>query len=302
MILLLVNFEIIPNLRLIGHITYTTPWIHFPRTSDEYILYIVKSGELFIQENGLKYELKKNDMLLLEPNIQHSGFKESCCSYYYIHFKHSDITRVLDKYVEDIKVELIKNRMLSLKSDYFSEKVPSSPSAYLPKCYHFENPSEIFEILNVTEDDFFSRYENYKSFASWKLSEILLKICRDYISNKVVSSQVQFSKTYTKAVSIINYLNINYSKKISSSDIEKNFESNYDYLNRIFQKITGHTIFNYLNIVRITSAKELIITTPLKFSEIAYLVGIDDQYYFSKLFKKIVGITPTQYFNNNCKL
>lgn len=47
--------------------------------------------------------------------------------------------------------------------------------------------------------------------------------------------------------------------------------------------------------VRINKAKEIIETTPLKFSEIGYLIGIDNPYYFSKLFKKYAGITPTQY-------
>ncbi len=53
----------------------------------------------------------------------------------------------------------------------------------------------------------------------------------------------------------------------------------------------------YLNMMRINKAKELIEVTPLKFSEIAYLVGINDPYYFSKLFKKYTGLTPTQYTN-----
>ena len=46
------------------------------------------------------------------------------------------------------------------------------------------------------------------------------------------------------------------------------------------------------------TAKELIETTPINFSEIGYLVGIDDPYYFSKLFKKYTGMTPTQYYKS----
>ena len=52
----------------------------------------------------------------------------------------------------------------------------------------------------------------------------------------------------------------------------------------------------YLNILRINNAKQLISTTDLPFSEIAYLVGIEDRYYFSKLFRKMTGMSPTEYY------
>ena len=51
-----------------------------------------------------------------------------------------------------------------------------------------------------------------------------------------------------------------------------------------------------VNILRINNAKQLISTTDLPFSEIAYLVGIEDRYYFSKLFRKMTGMSPTEYY------
>ena len=59
---------------------------------------------------------------------------------------------------------------------------------------------------------------------------------------------------------------------------------------------TGSPVFAYLNILRINNAKQLISTTDLPFSEIAYLVGIEDRYYFSKLFRKMTGMSPTEYY------
>ncbi len=48
--------------------------------------------------------------------------------------------------------------------------------------------------------------------------------------------------------------------------------------------------------LRINNAKQLIASTDLAFSEIAYLVGIRDRYYFSRLFKKLTGMSPTEYY------
>jgi YesN/AraC family two-component response regulator len=266
---------------------------------DEYALYFIKSGELYIEENGIQYTLRKNDAFLLEPNLCHTGFKKSCCDYYYIHFKHKDIVKISDGLWGDIRTELHKIRHDSKNSDCFCESYYPSTPCYLPKLYHYENSCELFEILNVAIEDFYNHYENYKAFASWKFAELLLKLSRDYISTSIFLLQSHQSKTYTNAAKLQNYLNSNYSKKISSTVIETLFESNYDYLNRIFQKLTGTTIFSYLGMVRIAKAKELILTTSLKFTDIAYLVGFDDQYYFSRFFKKSTGMTPTEYYKCN---
>jgi AraC-like DNA-binding protein len=298
MSLLSINVDTIPNVRLVGHVIYNEPWIHFARTIDEYILYIIKSGELYVKEGDEKYILKSGDTLLLEPNIPHAGFKKSTCDYYYIHFTHPKISKLTDKSFDEIVEDMLTQRRMSLTSDFLSQFIPTSPICYFPKTYHIKNIVPIIHLLKEAESDFYNRYENYKILTSLRLIEIFIKISREHLSSEVENSKSFFSKGFIKCRSIINFLNTEYHKKITSSDIEELFESNYDYLNRVFQKITGYTIFNYLNIVRINKAKELIETTTIKFSEVGYLVGIDDPYYFSKLFKKYAGMTPSQY----CKI
>ncbi|MFR5780999.1 MAG: helix-turn-helix domain-containing protein [Oscillospiraceae bacterium] len=84
---------------------------------------------------------------------------------------------------------------------------------------------------------------------------------------------------------LVQYLNRNYTKKLTSGEISERFEMNFDYLNRVFSAMTGSSIFSYINMLRINNAKQLIASTDLAFSEIAYLVGIRDRYYFSRLSK-----------------
>lgn len=70
---------------------------------------------------------------------------------------------------------------------------------------------------------------------------------------------------------------------------------NFDYLNRIFHRINGKSIFQYLTFVRINRAKELLATTDMKLWEIAEETGFSDQFYFSRQFKKHTGMSPTFY-------
>lgn len=290
-----INTDINPNVRLVGRIAYKVPWVHFTRTIDEYILYAVRSGELYIQEGEIRFVLRKGDILLLEPNIMHNGYQESSCDYYYIHFKHPEIHRVDDACYNEKAQEMLLKRKISLISNSLMENPPTDPVCYLPKSYHLANENEFIYLLKEAVDDYYYRYENYKKLVSCKILSLIIKICREYTTTEIENTQAHFPKAFVKARTILNYLNTEYQKKVTSTDIEQLFESDFDYLNRVFHKMSGYTIFNYLNTVRINKAKELIETTSIKFSEIGYLIGIDDPYYFSKLFKKYSGMTPTQY-------
>ena len=189
-------------------------------------------------------------------------------------------------------------RKLSLTTNSFSEYTLTSTLCYFPKHYHIKEKNPFIYFLKDTEAEFYKRYENYQVLTSLKLLEMFIGISREYVSTEIEKNITYFSKAFVKSRNIVNYLNTQYHNKITSKDIAELSESNYDYINRVFHKITGNTIFNYLNIVRINKAKELIETTPINFSEIGYLVGIDDPYYFSKLFKKHTGMTPTQYYKS----
>lgn len=299
--LFLINMNVMPKVRLIGHINYTKPWKHFTRAINEYVLYFVKSGELYIRENNIDYTLKRGDILLLEPNLEHTGFKESCCHYYYIHFSHEGISHCTKNNLKDISSDIYIKRKLSLLSNVFREDSPENSTLYFPKYYHYNNVSELFSKLSQSDYIFYQKLEGYKISASLKLADLSIEICRQLASEILESSHPQFSKSTLKIRKIINYLEKSYNNKISSKDIENLCESNYDYVNRIFQKTTGHTIFNYINLIRIKQAMDLISTTSLKYYEIGYLVGIDDPYYFSKLFKKYTGMTASQYAKSRCE-
>ena len=74
-----------------------------------------------------------------------------------------------------------------------------------------------------------------------------------------------------------------------------------NYLNRLVRAQTGHSAMDWIEISRLNLAKSLLKQGELQIAEIAAAVGIDDQSYFTRFFKKNEGITPTQYREQRMK-
>ena len=109
------------------------------------------------------------------------------------------------------------------------------------------------------------------------------------------------ARTVGKIHDLCAYLDAHYAEKITGSTIEAEAGMNFDYLNRTFRRITGKTVFQYLNRVRINRVKELLKTTDMKLAEIAALTGFSDEFYLSRQFKKATGVSPVLYARGQMK-
>lgn len=86
-----------------------------------------------------------------------------------------------------------------------------------------------------------------------------------------------------------------YKDGISLAAAAEHLHTNPSYLSMLFRQETGVTFTDYLNQTRINRSCELLHTTGFSLAEIATLSGFEDQSYFSKVFKKLKGITPKDY-------
>ncbi|WP_455012968.1 helix-turn-helix domain-containing protein, partial [Hominenteromicrobium sp.] len=109
------------------------------------------------------------------------------------------------------------------------------------------------------------------------------------------------ARTMKKIHKLCTSLDTHYAEKITGSTIEAETGMNFDYLNRTFRRITGKTVFQYLNRVRINRVKELLKTTDMKLAEIAALTGFSDEFYLSRQFKKATGVSPVLYARGQMK-
>lgn len=93
------------------------------------------------------------------------------------------------------------------------------------------------------------------------------------------------------------YIHQNYQEIIDFSAISENLGFSSSYLTKIFVKYENMTPSKYLKQYRIAIAKQLLKNTDIPISVISSQTGFGDQFHFSKTFKSVTGISPTQYRN-----
>lgn len=292
------DYNEIIKVRLINSVAINPPYIHLKRKVNEYIIYVIKKGKMYIKENNVRYVLKQGDFFLLDSDYVHEGYKASECEYYYIHFQYGKLHKLEYNTEEELTLSILSKRNESLKSDPFSYDTNEQERVVFPKYFNFINYNDFIKVCCLLDEAAAHNknpLDNYKLLCSLKVLEVLLETYRSYAISCTRCLTSKVPKSYSKVHIILNYININYADKITSKTIEEISASNFDYMNRIFKQFTGKTIFSYLNTVRIQQTKEMIATSTMTLSEIGQLAGFSDVYYFSKVFKKATGISPSMY-------
>lgn len=123
-----------------------------------------------------------------------------------------------------------------------------------------------------------------------KCRVMLLEFYLEILKNQLES--VNVDKDISKAISFIR---ANFKNNFSCKDLAKYCVLSPSYLRTKFLVQTGMTITEYRNNLRISAAKEMLSSNYFTITEIALELGYCDIYHFSKTFKKIVGISPTNY-------
>jgi len=148
------------------------------------------------------------------------------------------------------------------------------------------NPELIFG-LNYEYLKEISRFNSVEDLAFW-LSEIMNRFT-DHIFR---FSNAKHADVIFKA---INFIKSNYMKKIVLEDVAGSVFLSPAYFSRVFKQETGHNFSSYLNKVRIEEGKKLLKNAGVNISDIAGMVGYEDQSYFSKVFKKVAGVSPLKF-------
>jgi len=96
-----------------------------------------------------------------------------------------------------------------------------------------------------------------------------------------------------------DYIAEKYSRNLSLANLAQVFQVEGSYLSKAFRQVTGSTLVGTIAQTRIEKAEEYIRDRDLSLTEVASLVGYEEYAYFNRVFRKIAGISPSDYKNRH---
>ncbi len=119
-----------------------------------------------------------------------------------------------------------------------------------------------------------------------------------YITSYVKpQNSIDYSNHIVKATK--EYLETHYADDISLEDMALHVNISPQYFSKLIKKSTGFNFIDWLSMLRVKKAKELLNNSDLSVKEVCFMVGYKDPNYFSRIFKKRIGITPSEYVKAN---
>lgn len=162
----------------------------------------------------------------------------------------------------------------------------------------------ILKLMEGTEKYIGNEFEDFDGIAGRYNDELIFcencDNCKATISkffNELYNAyKIRKGKKFKREIiTIIEYLNRHISEKVTLEMISEHVNMNGSYLCRIFKKETNQSIFSYLTDLRIDKATNILKSKDSTIKELAAMVGIEDQFYFNRVFKKKLGISPTEF-------
>lgn len=139
----------------------------------------------------------------------------------------------------------------------------------------------------------------YETICQNLLDILILNIIRQSKSNIILSPTKNISK---ECAYIKKYIDTNYSLDLTLDSLSSVAYMDKYYLARVFKKYVGTSPIDYIIEKRISVSKILLETTDYSMGQISEIVGFNSQSYFNQIFKKRIGITPTEYRKTSAKL
>ena len=235
-----------------------------PNGRGDYQLLYISAGKLHLYVDGEERIITKGNMLLFRPgetqiyNLYSADKPET----YWVHFTGSDVDTLLDYY-----------GMPKDENVFFTGTSPDYQ-------WLFKQMIQELQLCRV----------NYEDLLNMNLRHIFLMI------NRFLKEGTELdSDALNEVERATHYFNENYNQNICIKDYAADRHMSDCWFNRTFKKVTKMTPMQYIIQLRMTNALNLLEHTNYNITQVANAVGYDDAYYFSRLFKKNVGVAPTEY-------
>lgn len=252
-------------------------WTHLTRILQDYELFIVIEGTLYIGTDQKEYIINPGEYLLMPPNQFQHGTNTSLCSFYWMHFGYNKEQNDHDMLTSGSSAE-----------DTHLSYVPGC--LLLPEQGKLSSPDRIIILMKQLQDSD-RRYREVtlnRYLCSAVLSEVALQsqIYPAY-GNKIIKEQFYRD--------ICDYVSWHITDNLKVSQVASYFGYNEKYLTTFFKQRAGISLKQYILQVKMDRAKADLSETSNPVSQIAFQLGFTDAHNFSNAFRKITGFSPSEY-------
>lgn len=256
---------------------------HTSKRSDlvSFLCFVVLAGEGELSYEGQTYQLHSGDCVFIDCRKAYShstGYSGGEGS--------NDHTTVENK----------STNLWSLQWCHFY--APSLPAVY--EKYKERGGRPVFHPDDLTPftsllTDLYNLASSSDYIRDMRINEKLGTLLTLLMEQSWHPESVTVSRKRMELTAVKEYLDEHYTEKLTLDDLAEKFFINKFYLSKIFKETYGTTVNNYLISKRITRAKQLLRFTDMTVDEIGAAVGMADANYFSRMFRKIEGISPREY-------
>ena len=229
-----------------------------------YLFFMVISGHGTLEYGGTTHQLSAGDCVFIDCRLPYAHrTSEDLWQLRWIHFYGPNLSNIYAKYIE-------------------RGGQPCFRPADLPGLEHLW--SSLYTIAGSSDYIRDMRInEGLNSLMTRLMEESWHPTTHKNTSHKQNLSQIK------------DYLDQHYTEKITLDELAEHFYINKFYLTRVFKEQFGITINSYLLQKRITHAKQLLRFTDKTVEDIGYECGMGAVHYFSRMFKKMEGMSPSEY-------
>jgi len=230
-------------------------------------IYCVKGAGWFVLNNQ-RFEVHEDQYFILPASVPHiyASYEDNPWTIYWIHFK----GKMAPSYAEE--------------ADRPIDIAPNIRSRISQRNNLFE---EMFNTLKMGYSN-----DNLKYVSS--LLHYYLATFR-YLQQYRNSGQQKDNNVNDPINAAIHYMKENIEKHITLQDISDYIGYSPSHFSMLFKKKTGHSPLSYSNLLKIQQACFMLDSTDMKVNQISFKIGIDDSFYFSRLFTKLMGMSPSEY-------
>lgn len=248
---------------------------------NQFVLIYCVDGSGFYKVRGKRYEVRKNHYFILPAGVPHEYGAEEGKEWtiYWVHFRGRHAAVYAEGADQPQEVRVALNSHISNRNNIFEEMLST---------LHFGKDVEDLRYASSLLHYYLAslRYlRQYRSTSRYEASNVAVQEVEREGNSDVVQAAIHFMQE-------------NVERRISLHDVLSYVGYSSSRFSTLFKKRTGLSPLTYFNHLKIQYACQLLDSTDMHVNQICYKVGIRDSLYFSRLFSKLVGMSPTRYRMN----